>query len=267
MGFEKVYVTEKGFQLEAKSRAGKPINLLRVEIGTGQLENDQITKLTGLINKVLDCQLNSLQEIDGQTIVNFILEQKNIENSFYFREFGLIAEDPDTKEEVLYMYANAGNKAELVNDKTSTAVNDRIIDIVVKSDNSDNITITINNTGVYVDREEYQKRIQELEKAINANIPRRKSITLFAAGWTLNEATQKYEYRIDDITITEDDDIDVRIEDEEQEEALADAETRLYTYNGYYVFFAKELLEVDIEAEIIITRTKLDAGEANNNAS
>ena len=106
-----------------------------------------------------------------------------------------------------------------------------------------------------------------LYNLIQTNIPRRKSITLSAAGWVLNETTGKYEYRIDDTTITEDDDIDVRIEDEEQEEALADAETRLYTYNGYYVFFAKELLEVDIEAEIIITRTKLDAGEANNNAS
>ena len=87
-----------------------------------------------------------------------------------------------------------------------------------------------------------------------------------SAGWRLEE-TEKYEYRVDDTSITEDDDIDMRIEDEEQEEALANAEARLYTYNGYYVFFAKELVEVDIEAEIIITRTKLDTGEVQNNAS
>ena len=102
---------------------------------------------------------------------------------------------------------------------------------------------------------------------IQKNIPRRKNITLLSTGWTLNEETEKYEYRVDDTSITEDDDIDMRIEDEEQEEALANAEARLYTYNGYYVFFAKELVEVDIEAEIIITRTKLDTGEVQNNAS
>lgn len=107
----------------------------------------------------------------------------------------------------------------------------------------------------------------KLELNSKSNIPRRKIITLLSTGWTLNEETQKYEYKIEDTTITEDDDIDVRIEDEEQEEALADAEVRLYTYNGYYVFFAKELVEVDIEAEIIITRTKLDTGEVQNNAS
>ena len=33
MGFEKVYVTESGLELEAKSRAGKTIKILRVEVG------------------------------------------------------------------------------------------------------------------------------------------------------------------------------------------------------------------------------------------
>ncbi len=99
-----------------------------------------------------------------------------------------------------------------------------------------------------------------------SDVPRRKRITLFSSGWILNETTGKYEYRIDDITITEDDDIDVRIEDEEKENILADAEVRLYTYNGYYAFKAKELVEVDIEAELVITRTKLDTGEVQSNA-
>lgn len=97
-----------------------------------------------------------------------------------------------------------------------------------------------------------------LYNLIQTNIPRRKTITLSTAGWTLNEATQKYEYRIDDTTITEDDDIDVRIDNEDQEDALASAETRVYSYNGYYVFIAKELITLDIEAELVITRTRLE---------
>lgn len=97
-----------------------------------------------------------------------------------------------------------------------------------------------------------------LYNLIQRNIPRRKNITLLSSGWVLNEITGKYEYTVTDTSITEDDDIDPRIEDEEQEEAFANIEPRLYSYNGYYVFIAKELVEVDIQMELVITRTKLE---------
>ena len=166
MGFENVYVTKLGLQLEAKSRVGKNIKILRVDVGDGELTDNNIAEKTSLINKKLECEVNSLQEIDNQTIINFILQQSKVDEGFYFREFGVIAEEPDTKEEILYMYANARNKAEFVNDKTSMAINDRIIDIVVKADNTDNVSISIDNTGVYIEREEFQKRIDDLQNDI-----------------------------------------------------------------------------------------------------
>lgn len=102
--------------------------------------------------------------------------------------------------------------------------------------------------------------INEVKSELNtkSDIPRRKNIILLSTNWQLNETTNKYEYRIDDTSITENDDIDPRIEDEEQEEAFANIEPRLYSYNGYYVFIAKELVEVDIQMELVITRTKLE---------
>lgn len=185
MGFENVYVTKTGLQLEAKSRTGKTIRILRVDVGDGELTDSNITEKTSLIHKVLECELNSLKEVDSQTIINFILQQSNIEEGFYFREFGVIAEEPDTKEEILYMYANAGNKAEFINDKTSVSVNDRIIDIIVKSDNTDDITISIDNTGVYVERQEYQNDLEEIENLINTKSDEKKTYTIqIDTNWT-----------------------------------------------------------------------------------
>ena len=89
-----------------------------------------------------------------------------------------------------------------------------------------------------------------------SDIPRRKNVTLSATDWQLNEVTQKYEYRIDDEEITEDDDIDVRIDDEEQEEAFLNIEPRVRSYDGYYIFTAKEQMGVDILVQLVITRTK-----------
>ena len=146
MGFEKVYVTKQGLQLEAKARTGKILKILRVEVGDGQLTNNNIAEQTALINKKLDCNINSMQDINSQTIINFILQQSNVEEGFYFREFGVIAEEPDTKEEVLYMYENARGKTEYINDKTSKSISDKIVDIIVNEEALNNIDKSLSVT-------------------------------------------------------------------------------------------------------------------------
>ena len=194
MGFEKVYITKTGLELEAKSRTGKTINILRVEVGDGELTDNNITEKTSLIHKILECEVNSLKEVDSQTIINFILQQSEVDEGFYFREFGVIAEDPDTQEEVLYLYANAGNKAEFIDDKTSTAVSDRIIDIVLKADNTDNISISIDNTGVYIERKEFQQRENNLLKLINTKSNKKKVYNIeIEANWTEGKKTIEVE--------------------------------------------------------------------------
>ncbi len=194
MGFEKVYITKAGLELEAKSRTGKAIKILRVDIGDGELTDNNITEKKLLVNKKLECKINSLQEIDSQTIINFILQQSEVDEGFYFREFGVIAEEPDTQEEVLYLYANAGNKAEFIDDKTSTAVSDRIIDIVLKADNTDNISISIDNTGVYIERKEFQQRENNLLKLINTKSNKKKVYNIeIEANWTEGTKTIEIE--------------------------------------------------------------------------
>lgn len=264
MGFEKVYVTKQGLQLEAKARTGKILTILRVEVGDGMLTSDNITEQTTLINKKLNCNINSMQDINGQTIINFILQQSSIEEGFYFREFGVIAEEPDTKEEVLYMYANAGSKAEYINDKTVSNISDKIIDIIIKEDNTDNITISINNTGVYVDREEYQTKIQQLLNLINqkADIPSYQTIILLASNWVLNEGTQKYEYTVEDSTITEDHLVSCNMSIENQNK-LKDAEGE--SYNGGFTIRTTELPAEDITMDVAIQKMAKRGGNANEN--
>ncbi len=204
MGFEKVYITKKGLELEAKSRTGKTIKILRVEIGDGELTENNITEKTSIINKKLESEINSIKEIDNQTIINFILKQSNIEEGFYFREFGVIAQEPDTQEEVLYLYANAGKKAEFINDKNTTSVKDRIIDIVVKSDNTDDITISIDNTGVYVEREEYQTKIVDITNLINTKGNKKKSYNIeIDTNWSQETKVYKKEIEVEGIEETE----------------------------------------------------------------
>lgn len=263
MSFEKVYITNSGIKLEAKGRAGKPLRILKVEIGDGSLTDNNIITRTSLINKKLECEINSLSEVDNQTIINFILQQSKIKEGFYFREFGVIAEEPDTKEEVLYLYANAGNKAEFINDKTSTSVKDKIIDIIVKEDNTDNIEISINNTGVYVEKQAYMEKINSIENTIStlnnnlstkSDIPTSRTLTLASTGWVQNETTEKYEYTIEDESITENDYIMIDVIDKEQEEVMAN--TKVDTANGSIKFTSEEQIDTNVELQVVIIRTK-----------
>lgn len=254
MGFEKVYVTKQGLQLEAKARTGKILTIVRVEIGDGQLTNDNITEQTTIINKKLSCNINSIKNINNQTILNFILQQSNIEEGFYFREFGVIAKDPDTQQELLYMYANAGNKAEYINDKTSNSISDKIIDIIVKEDNTDNITISINNTGVYVDREEYQAKIQQLNEALStkSDKPTSYSLTIPVEAWIQNEETQVYEYNVVDSNITKDHSVDGKLHLNSQGKLGSSV---IKSYNGGYKVKATELPTESVTMDIVIMLT------------
>ena len=204
MGFEKVYITDKGLELEAKARVGKNLNLVRVEAGDGSLIDENVVKQTNLVNKILNCNINSLVEVGSQTIVNFVLQQSEIEQGFFFRELGIIAIDPDTAEEVLYAYSNAGNKAEYINDKTALSIQDKIFDIILKEDNTDKLTFKIDSTGVYVEKLEYQNRVVELLTLINTKANKKKtySITIDTANWS-EEAPYTKTIELQDILATD----------------------------------------------------------------
>ena len=259
MAYGKAYITTQGAVLAAKTLQSKILKFSKFAVGSGDIiseDLENIKELLGLVNPITDFTITRLsRDTDTQVTVKGVFKNTDVTEAFYLKELGLFAIDSDTGEEVLFAYINFGDKAEYIGPSLSEK-KEHFYNMIRAVDNSDNVTIEVNPSAVYVTEKELQEALDT-----KSNIPRRKTITLSAAGWTLNETTQKYEYRIDDTSITEDDDIDVRIEDEEQEELLADAEVRLYSYNGYYVFTAKELIEIDIEAELVITRTKLDTTE------
>ena len=88
-------------------------------------------------------------------------------------------------------------------------------------------------------------------QAITANIPEYYTLTLLATNWALNETTQKYEYTVEDSSITEDHYIKCNMTIEEQEK-LANAEGD--SYNGGFTIRTTELPTEDITMDIIIQK-------------
>lgn len=183
MGFEKVYITKQGALLAAKTLQGKKIKFDHAEIGSGALTGNAADK-TALTTKVLECEISKVEITqDTQASVSFIFKNTDAKNAFYFREIGLFAIDPDTKSKVLYAYANAGNTAEYINNSIAEKI-EKHIQINVIVDNTSNITITLDNTQVYVTEKELQEAINEAREFVGKNYGiRRKIVDNVVSRW------------------------------------------------------------------------------------
>lgn len=183
MGFEKVYITKQGALLAAKTLQGKKIKFDHAEIGSGALTGNAADK-TALTTKVLECEISKVEITqDTQASVSFMFKNTDAPNAFNFREIGLFAIDPDTKNKILYAYTNAGNTAEYINNSVAEKIEKHIqINIVV--DNASNVTITLDDTQIYVTEKELNDAISEAREFVGKNYGvRRKRVDNVLSKW------------------------------------------------------------------------------------
>lgn len=184
MGFEKVYITKQGALLAAKTLQGKKIKFDHAEIGSGALTGNAADK-TALTTKVLECEISKVEITqDTQASVSFMFKNTDAPNAFNFREIGLFAIDPDTKNKILYAYTNAGNTAEYINNSIAEKI-EKHIQINVVVDNASNVTITLDDTQIYVTEKELNDAISEAREFVGKNYGVKRLVTDNAvASWT-----------------------------------------------------------------------------------
>ncbi|MCF0125513.1 MAG: phage tail protein, partial [Clostridia bacterium] len=107
------YITTQGSILAAKTLEAKTLQFSKFVIGDGQLADTSastIKELTGLVNSVLNFDITKIsRDTETQVTVRGLFQNTDADASFYLRELGLYAIDPDTKEEILFAYINYGN--------------------------------------------------------------------------------------------------------------------------------------------------------------
>lgn len=285
--FGGLILTNSGRNLEAKAQLGKELKVKRVALGDGQMTTESMLTMKSLINETLSCEIKSLKLLEDNIVkVTFYLTNKNLNTGFTWREIGVIAEDPDTKAEILYCYGNARSNAEYISAKNGADILELNVSVDLIVSNAQNISAVINESLVFATKEELDElegRIVELEKIPallsnkvdkvegkglssndftneyksaldNFNPPRAKNITLLKENWVLNETTEKYEYTYADDTITKNDYIMFDILDDEQLEAMLSAKWE--TANGSIKFTNDERVEIDVMLQLVIMRVK-----------
>ncbi len=115
--FNGMQITNAGRNVIAKAITGKVLKFTRGVAGTGFLpEGQDVNELENLIAPFREMQIAEVEMTShtGTAKVLLVLSNKELQTGFFLREIGLFAEDPDTGQEILYGYSNAGNTADFM---------------------------------------------------------------------------------------------------------------------------------------------------------
>ena len=122
----KIYLTDVGQALLYKAQGGKVLKFTRFGLGDGELNGQAIQKLTTLLNEKMSSAISKLNVKNNKVTVGLTFDNSDLTEGFYFRELGLFAEDPDTQEEILYMYGNSGDTSDYIDANTSKAIEENL---------------------------------------------------------------------------------------------------------------------------------------------
>lgn len=142
-------LTNAAEELTAKVMNGKTLNFIRMAIGDGFSYDTTVAKgYKTLVHEVLSLNITKKEVLNAESVkITSAFTSTDANAEFYYREVGLFAEDPDTKEEVLYAYGNRNDAAELITPAGNNIVSKQLMFIVTVGDSA-NVTFNVNQ-GIY----------------------------------------------------------------------------------------------------------------------
>lgn len=152
MAFSGMMLTTDGKTLYAKAQQGKPLHFTRVGIGDGLLGNSSMINRTGLISERHSLRIDAIQLSNNgtETAVVVTLTNSNFEEGFYFREIALFAEDPDTHQEKIYLYDNAGTDGEYIPEGSGGVLVNERLKLLIMLESTAQVTFESSGNPLYI---------------------------------------------------------------------------------------------------------------------
>lgn len=162
--FNGMTLTKGGRELLAKALVGKLLHFDRVACGDGALPDGQdIYEMTELIAPIRDLPIASLKVTGvGVATIQAVMSNEDVTTPFFIRELGLFALDPDTGEEVLYGYCNAGERSDYIPASGGPDVVQYLLTLVTVIEQAQNVTAQITEGLVWATHEEVDSKIAAL---------------------------------------------------------------------------------------------------------
>lgn len=161
--FGGLVLTNAGRNLEAKAQLGKVLKFKRIALGDGRITTESMITMNQLINEVLSVNIIDKKLLQDNIVkLTFYLSNQDLEKGFTWRELGVIAEDPDTKAEVLYCYGNARDNSEYISAKGEQDVIEKYVNIDLVVSNIENIMVNIDESRIFVTEKVFTETIKGL---------------------------------------------------------------------------------------------------------
>ena len=159
-------LTTSGKNILAKGLTGKEINFSKVAYGDGDFDynSESVADLTQLRNWKMDLPIVGKQVSgDGIALIKAQLINVNLANGFRAKEIGVYATDPDTGDEVLYAYRNAGEEYSFVPGGAGPVKINVTKSYWVEIGDAENVTFNIDWSFAYVSQEDFNNHIDSEE--------------------------------------------------------------------------------------------------------
>lgn len=169
--FSEMHLTDAGLNLIAKAVKGKILKFTKGYAGSGLLsENQDVYQLENLIEPVREMGIAVLQTgtQTGMVKATLVLSNEDLSESFFLREIGLFAEDPDTGNEILYGYCTAGNRGDFIPAQDSPSPVYYRFNLNIIIDRAKNVTAIFTEDPFAVSHIEMNERFDRVIKAMKA---------------------------------------------------------------------------------------------------
>ena len=163
MAFRNLMLTTSGMILYAKAQQGKLLHLSRVAVGDGLLsDGDSMVNRPSLKRERASFLIDYVHIAASNSAAEILTTMRNdeLEAGFYFRELGIFALDPDSGEEQLYLYDNAGQDGEYI---PAASENVKVVErlkMIVRLENTPNVTFTASGNPLYLTVEDIDDNAQ-----------------------------------------------------------------------------------------------------------
>lgn len=163
MAFRNLMLTTSGMILYAKAQQGKLLHLSRVAVGDGLLSGgDSMVNRPSLKRERASFLIDYVHIAASNSAAEILTTMRNdeLEAGFYFRELGIFALDPDSGEEQLYLYDNAGQDGEYI---PAASENVKVVErlkMIVRLENTPNVTFTASGNPLYLTVEDIDDNAQ-----------------------------------------------------------------------------------------------------------
>ena len=169
--FSNLTITEKGRLLLADVQAGGELDATLLAMGKGDIPvGKTAATMTELTSPVIGVDVSSVERTpDGKVIFGGYYSNKELTESFSFKEFGLWAraiyrneagEITSFTDEVLYAYGNAGDTADFIPAYTTGDAIEKFLEMVIYVGNETEVNLSV-ASGIYVPKSEFDEYVEK----------------------------------------------------------------------------------------------------------